>query len=585
MRILILDGDGNAGCAVLQSLGAAGHECWLAAKDTKHAAFASRHVARAQVYPDPLLAKAAFQRWILQAQRRHVFALIVPSTECTVMPLHELRDDPVLAGVLAIAPAGAVDIAFDKERVLRLAAGLGIPTPSSRLVERVETLDDPAIASWLEGDGAVVVKGVRSKVWQGERGSEHPVRVTASPVELRELAQAMLPITPLQVQQWVPGHGVGIELLVDRGRIALAFAHERVHELPLTGGGSSYRRAIAPPPALLDDAARLVGALGWHGVAMVEFRADARSARYWLMEINGRFWGSLPLARFAGVDFPKALVELLLAGCIGEQPVPRTGVYARNVARDLQWMKAVFRCDPADRFLLTRPLPRSVLEWARVLVGRETWDGASWRDPGPIVFELARIVRQEVAGVVRQVRRRALLRRQRASSRSLARRIGGRRKVLVLCHGNICRSAYAEARLQAGARPHHLEVRSAGFHPVVGRSVPEPFQRIAERRGVGLDAHRSKLATLADLAWADLIVLMDQKNHDALASLDRRTLAKTLWLGALDTGPTLEIEDPYNRPAAATEAILDRLDRCLDRLAAALAADRSERRLTFEQGG
>ena len=40
---------------------------------------------------------------------------------------------------------------------------------------------------------------------------------------------------------------------------------------------------------------------------MVEFKLDARDGVAKLMEINGRFWGSLQLAVDAGVDFPAIL--------------------------------------------------------------------------------------------------------------------------------------------------------------------------------------------------------------------------------------------------------------------------------------
>jgi protein-tyrosine-phosphatase/predicted ATP-grasp superfamily ATP-dependent carboligase len=570
MRILILDGDSNAGCAIVQSLGAAGYECWLAARDLEHPGFASRYVARAAVYPDPLDDKIAFTKWLLDFHEKHHFALIIPPTECTLIPLHEIRDDPVIRGVLALPPARAVEVAFDKERVRALAASLGVPTPENLVVQRMADLSDPRIEGFLSR-GAVVLKGIRSKVWNGASGSEHRVRIATSRVELDELARELLSFTTLQAQEWVPGKGVGIELLVDRGEIVLSFAHERIHELPLTGGGSSYRCSIPPPPALLADSGKLMRALGWHGVAMVEYRADAETGRYWLMEINGRFWGSLPLALFAGVDFPKALVELLLHTRRPEPARPRVGVYARNVSRDLQWTKAILKHDRSDRFLLTRPLPTSLLEWTRIFAGRETWDGARASDPGPILHDLATTVRREIKTVGRKVRRASLLQREHGISRARARTLSGKRRVLLLCYGNICRSAYAHVRLAARAAEASWELRSAGFHPVIERASPEPFQTIAARRGVDLRAHRSRLVDKADVDWSDLIVLMDQKNYDALADLDKKSLSKVVWLGALDDGGSLEIEDPYDQPISTTEKILDRMDRCLDRLAAALS--------------
>ena len=104
----------------------------------------------------------------------------------------------------------------------------------------------------------------------------------------------------------------------------------------------------------------------------VEFRVDMNTDRFWLLEINGRFWGSLPLAIFAGVDFPRMLVELLLYDRVPEVPPPRQQVFARRFSRDLSWIKMILRQDPNDPHLQTKPLLASLLEWPRALTGKET---------------------------------------------------------------------------------------------------------------------------------------------------------------------------------------------------------------------
>jgi hypothetical protein len=73
----------------------------------------------------------------------------------------------------------------------------------------------------------------------------------------------------------------------------------------------------------------LLSHLGWRGVAMVEFKRDDRDGSLRLMEINGRFWGSLQLAIDAGVDFPAMLVDT--AGATRPAPVTsyRIGVRSR----------------------------------------------------------------------------------------------------------------------------------------------------------------------------------------------------------------------------------------------------------------
>lgn len=562
MDILIVGGDSSAGLAIIQSLGAAGYACCLAGAGQKHPAFASRYPRLKAIHPDPMDDRDGFVRWVRDMQRQHGFRLIIPPTEETMIPLHEARDQPDLAGLLAIPPASAVEIAFDKERVRVLAAKLGVESPTNILAGDPEALRDPRLDEWLRD--AVVVKTTQSKVWKDGRAQEYPAKMFRDRAALDAEVRELLASTPVQLQQWVPGRGVGVEVLARKGEIVLAFAHERINEVPLTGGASSYRKSVEPSPALLEDSAKLMRALDWHGVAMVEFRVDADSGRHWLMEINGRFWGSLPLATFAGADFPKALVELLLEDRTPTAPPPRSDVYARRFTRELAWIKHSIKHRNDDNpLLLKRPIPTALAEWARVLTGRETWDGASIRDPGPIAYEVATAVGEELSIIGSKLRRQALLRwAAHATPSRLAKRANAR-NVVVLCYGNICRSPYAGIRLQdlAGER---LRVTSAGFHHKANRPSPDWLQAAAERRGIDLAAHRSRLVTQAELDEADLILLMDQKNYDALRKLDRKSAAKALWLGALGS-EGVEIADPYDEPDTADD-VLAQIDEALENL-------------------
>jgi len=558
--ILVLDADSVAGLAVVQSLGAAGYACILGATTNDAPAFASRYAHGQALYPDPLKDAEAFKDWLRGWLRAHDVSLIIPTTECTLGPLAAMRDEPEVAGKAALHPPAALETALDKEKLRRLAAELGVPTPASAYVQRVEELEDPHIAGWL-AQGGVVVKATVSKAWNGARAYEFPTKIAPDGDELRRLVAARVRHVPVQVQEWMPGHGVGIELLAHQGEIVLHIAHERLHEVPLTGGGSSYRRTIEPPPAVYGDAQKLARALGLHGVAMVEFRFDPASGRHWLMEINMRFWGSLPLAAFAGVDFPRALADMLIGGRVPVQPHVRLGVTARNVSRDLEWMKLVRkRRGQATRFELTRPLGRSLLEWSRVLTGRETWDGARLADPAPFGRELQRLVRKETRTIKGKLEKAIALKRAPAQTAARRAQFASATHVLVLCHGNICRSPYVAARLAEHPVPGR-EIRSAGFYREPNRPTPDDVQQVARRRGVDLSAHRSRVVTEADLAWADAILLMDHRNHVSLAEAGRHHLGKVLWMGALD-GRDVEIDDPYGTSDAEIEAVLARLDAC-----------------------
>ena len=100
------------------------------------------------------------------------------------------------------------------------------------------------------------------------------------------------------------------------GRDPRGFQHERLHEPP-EGGGGTYRKSVPLSPELLKATRRLMKELRYTGVAMAEFKVNPRTGGWVLIEINGRFWGSLPLTIAAGADFPRYLYELMVHGRTG----------------------------------------------------------------------------------------------------------------------------------------------------------------------------------------------------------------------------------------------------------------------------
>lgn len=562
-RVLILDVDANAGLSVLQSLGAAGYACIAGAAVKDAPAFSSRWAKQTVIYPNPLEDAEAFKTWMAAWVRANDVELIIPVAECTLVPLHEMRGDgdERIAKLVAMPSAEAVERSIDKERLRELAVELAVSVPASAIITQESELGGPQIDAFLR-EGAAVVKTTKSKAWKGERAHEFATVVVSDREELRRLVLERIPYAAVQVQAWVPGRGLGVEILANHGEIVMSIAHERLHEVPLTGGGSSYRRTIPMPPALFEDAQRLMRALDYHGVAMIEFRGDPETGRHWLMEINIRFWGSLPLAMFAGADFPRALAELLLEGKVPDKKASRTDVFARKIERDLKWTKLILKSrGRSSPYELTRPLGPSLLEWGRIFTGKEAWDGATLEDPVPFVREVSNILSQEIGAAVTRMKRKAIQRAAIRTSRARAERVASSKRLLVLCHGNICRSAYADVKLRAllGST---IEIRSAGFYPKEGRSTPEDFQEVAREHGVDLSAHRSTRVSKSDLDWADWVIVMDQRNYDHLQALDRTNLKKVIWLGALD-GKGVQIEDPYGEGDAEMRSVLARLDACL----------------------
>lgn len=106
------------------------------------------------------------------------------------------------------------------------------------------------------------------------------------------------------VQEYIYGRGFGYFALFDKKHnLKAQFCHKRIREYPITGGPSSCCESFYDPE-LLSIGRKLLDSLEWTGLGMVEFKYDEIRKQYFIIEVNPRYWGSLPLAVYSGVNFP-----------------------------------------------------------------------------------------------------------------------------------------------------------------------------------------------------------------------------------------------------------------------------------------
>jgi len=547
-KVLILDGHARAAAESLLSLPPS---CVLhvAATEPDALALVSRRIARRLIQPAIV---DALREWLVALDSSEHYDLILCSTEASLLALKSGTLDPALRAKAVLPSEAALDIALDKRRTAEFAQSLRIKTPRGTLVTCMEDAPEPAYP--------VVVKPLHSKVVLADGTRSLDVQLCRDARERRAAFRALLPFSPVVEQEYFRGRGIGIEMLFEHGRPRWCFAHERIHELPVTGGASSYRRAIEPPPELLTAATKLLAYLHWHGVAMVEFKL-ADDGDYRLLEINPRLWGSLPLATAAGVNFPLGLLKIALDEPLEPQPHYRRGMRARNLGADACWFAQAWK--QRRHPLLVAPLRiRDFFALLLPLLGRERWDLFRWREP-QLWWKLFRdaLPRTERMQAARDAR--ANWRRLRAHWRE--RHI---RRVLVLCYGNICRSPVVAALLRSGAGD--VEIVSAGFHNQAHRRVPDGWANVvAQTTGLRLDGHRSRVVDDALIEWADLIIVMDAANWRMLARSHPHAIPKAVLLGvaAAGRGARAEIADPYTLDETGMRPIAAMLQRCVDKLA------------------
>src|SRR5262245_54799435 len=269
--------------------------------------------------------------------------LVIPCSDHALVPMAQQRARFEPLARLAVPDDFGFEHTYLKSKTLALADRMGVPIPKTTLVEKPEDL-----AGILDANPAfpLIVKPVSSNVWKDGARFDLKVRTASDPSSLESIARGLLEIGPVLIQSYFEGRGVGQEFLAADGEVVDVFQHERVHE-PLSGGGSSYRMSVSPDERMLECSKRLLSSLRWTGVAMVEYKQNVTTGEFVLMEINGRFWGSLPLAVASGVDFPYRAYRVHRG-----EPVPpadpyRRGLYCRNLGKDLAWWKEARTADEA----------------------------------------------------------------------------------------------------------------------------------------------------------------------------------------------------------------------------------------------
>jgi predicted ATP-grasp superfamily ATP-dependent carboligase len=327
--VLVLGTDDRVILAVVRSLGRQGLRVHLGWCEPDSVATRSRYVAAYHHIPPYSPANSEWKESLLSLLRSQSFELVIPCNDSTLVPLQSCRHELAQLAHVYLPSDEAFDVVSNKLRTYELAQQLGVPVPAAATVK---TRAD-ALAVLRRFEFPVVLKP-RATLTLESHGHSNVARLIHSAGELTQCLELPAYSDGAQVQEYFAGTGVGVEMLCCEGEVLFAFQHVRVHET--MEYGSSYRRSAALDPDLLSDASKLMQALRYTGVAMAEFIVDFPSQRRVFLEINGRFWGSLPLAVAAGADFPYFLYQMLVEGRREFPQDYKTDVYCRNLLLDWQ---------------------------------------------------------------------------------------------------------------------------------------------------------------------------------------------------------------------------------------------------------
>jgi predicted ATP-grasp superfamily ATP-dependent carboligase len=400
VKILVLDGNENHAVACVRSLAQAGHEVYVGADTSWSKAGWSRYCKNSFVYPAPQDDSKAFVAKIIEEARQSSTTLIMPMTERTTLPLSAFRNEVFAAGAKMVLPPHEIVLrAFDKQETTRIAQRLGIDTPQTILIKDFNDVKEAA-----EKISYPVVLKPRSSEEVSSNGKVQP---TGRPIyacnktefinSYNEIARRC---SAVLAQEFIEGTGAGYFALMREGELRVEFAHRRIRDVYPTGSGSALRESSFPEPDVREAALAILRELKWQGVAMVEFRIrpDGRPV---FLEVNGRFWNSLPLAVYSGADFPKLLAEMAEFGDVKSSYAYQAGVRCRWLLGDFRHVIEVFKGAPTG-YPGKYPRRFETLMNFAIPVSGTLHDNFTLRDPLPEIGDWLNFVLRKLPSVLKK---------------------------------------------------------------------------------------------------------------------------------------------------------------------------------------
>lgn len=375
--------------------------------------------------------------------------------------------------------------------------------------------------------------------------------------------------SPVISQPCVEGVGEGVFGIAQNGRLLIASGHRRVRMMNPEGSGSSACESRALQEDEIDRTRKFLATCRWDGLFMLEFLRDS-SGVSWFMELNGRPWGSMALARAQGFDYPKWAADLTLLG-VEPLPPPKeiapVNMESRHLGRELIHIAHLLRprrstgershsllASLIGMFLPMRPV--------RFYNLRSAGWGVFLRDTA---YSLARHNSATRLGKLISAPGKILQRWQSyhldtVSDKvrsELRRKVTNAKTIAVVCYGNINRSAVAEAALSRVLSA-DVDVRSYGLHRRSGRPADPVMVGVGAEFNLDLSLHRSRIFTNAAANEADLVLVMERWHLVRLNARYPQIRGKVFLFGSLGEGAA-DIPDPFGKARVTYSDIARRI--------------------------
>ncbi|MCC7393660.1 MAG: carboxylate--amine ligase [Sphingomonadaceae bacterium] len=383
LNVTILGIDTPIGLTVVRELGRSGVRVHGIGRSASAIGGASRYLTDFSVRGD-----GPITDWLPEQLAASRADALLAVSEGDLIALAQMPD--MIGNCRVLTPRqGPLTSVLDKARTLSIATSVGIdvpqswqPMPGDDWAARAATLPFPLVAKWADPNALVAPLAAAGL-------SLDKVAYVADAAALFALRDHYAPIGqwPL-LQSYATGFGLGQMLHMADGRATLRFQHRRIHEWPVSGGVSSLCESIEQGfDAQFAKSEALLAAIGWQGPAMVEYRHDPESGKFILMEVNGRFWGSLPLAHAAGAWFAREQIAHSFPDALLAPAPPRRHARARFLVPEARRLLSILRHGGGEG--RAAAIANFVGQSLNPRLSHYVWD---WRDPMPMLRDMGNMV-------------------------------------------------------------------------------------------------------------------------------------------------------------------------------------------------
>jgi predicted ATP-grasp superfamily ATP-dependent carboligase len=375
--------------SVIRSLGKKKITVTCGAEKEDAISFRSKYCSNKTLYPSPLK-EAEFINQLENMLQKNKYDVLIPVFADTLLTISKNREKLSKYTNIPIAEHDKIEKALDKAETIKIAMENDIPCPKTYFVDKEQDIED--VKNKL--DYPVVLKPTKSFGAKGVAYIKSPKDLIS---EYKKISSKYG--NNLLVQECIPLEGeiYGCEALFNKdSKPRAVFIHKRLRQHPLTGGQSTLRVSVSHPE-VERLGVKLLKALDWYGVAMVEFKIDPRDGKPKLMEINPRFWGSIHLPITAGVDFPYLLYRMAVDGDIETVKGYKLGIKSRALLpSDFRYLISALSDDFTHLGLKKPDKIRVLLDFMKLYEKDLYYELFSLDDPKPSLFEMSETISRKL---------------------------------------------------------------------------------------------------------------------------------------------------------------------------------------------